>query len=93
MSLKFKRITVIFLGIIGFILVLEQLFLYLVSKGFIDNVILRKTAGNDVGIIGSADGPTSILLSNTQPSIIVLILSVLITIISIIYIIKTKSKS
>lgn len=44
-----------------------------------------------IGIIGRADGPTSILLSSLNPSIIPLIF-ILLTAIGIIYLTKTKSK-
>ena len=43
-----------------------------------------------IGIIGRADGSTSILLSSLKPSIIPLIL-ILLTLIGVLYLIKTKS--
>jgi Na+-transporting methylmalonyl-CoA/oxaloacetate decarboxylase beta subunit len=91
--MKVKRIVVMILTIMCILVtVLNVAFKYLLLLflPFKFDLDLRDAAS--VGIIGSADGPTSILVENSTASIIITIISALLSISGIIYLIRTRRK-
>lgn len=89
---KIIRIGTIITGIASVLSIIAPfaVITYINYKCNTDMKISTKDAAS-IGIIGSADGPTSILVSSLKPSVIPIIL-ILLTIIGVIYLTKTKSK-
>jgi hypothetical protein len=94
LKMKVKRSVIMILTIMCILVtVLNVTFKYLLLMflPFKFDSDLRDAAS--VGIIGSADGPTSILVANSTASIIITMISALLSISGIIYLIRTREKN
>ncbi|HHV11172.1 MAG TPA: hypothetical protein GXX75_12935 [Clostridiales bacterium] len=86
---KIILITTIILGTISLYYIISELtprILLLIST----NIKISPAPKTALGIIGSADGPTSILLTQSSTPPILAITSILLTILGTTYLIKTK---
>lgn len=89
---KFHKIVSIITIITSVITIFSALYIYIIPKYIINKFALNTGDAASIGIIGGADGPTTIIVSGAHLSFTTTIIFLLISIIGIGYLIYTKKR-
>lgn len=89
---KFNKIVTIMTIITSLITILSALYIYLLPKYIINKFDLNMGKAASIGIIGGADGPTSIFVTGNHFTSATTIIFFIISIIGISYLLFTKKR-
>lgn len=89
---KIKKVVIILTVICIIVTVINTTWNYLLPKYIMKNII-KDLNVKTIDVIGAADGPTSILISNPNPSYTITTISAILSLVGIAYLVITNNKN